>query len=79
MAAPGDWTGQQVKVGLQSHVAARRGEASEAELIDVNERGVVLASNVPEGRRPVFFPWDKVLWIYPVEEPDDDLQIGKAF
>jgi hypothetical protein len=66
LPAPKDWVGEQVKAGFE----ISDGHTNEVlgELLGVNDRGVIFDLNVDEGRRPVFYPWSKVSWMYPVEE-----------
>jgi hypothetical protein len=58
MAAPDDWTGQQVRVGFDM-----RGDSggTVGELAEVSERGIVLRHDVVEGARPIFYPWKLVV------------------
>jgi hypothetical protein len=66
LPAPKDWIGEKVRAGFEISDGPTN-EVVEV-LLGVNDRGVIFALNVDEGRRPVFYPWSKVLWMYPVEE-----------
>ncbi len=67
MAAPEDWVGRTVSVGLEF-----RGSAPYAgELSEVSDRGIVLVhrrANLPD--QPIFYPWRLVGWIQPSEAED---------
>ena len=67
MAAPEDWVGRTVTVGLEF-----RGAAPYAgELGEVSDRGIVLLhrrANLPD--QPIFYPWRLVSWIQPSEAED---------
>ena len=67
MAAPEDWVGQTVMVGLEF-----RGEGPyTGELGEVSDRGIVLLHR-REGAadQSVFYPWRLVGWIQPSQAED---------
>jgi hypothetical protein len=58
------WIGRQVRVGLNL-----RGSTTMVGILQGSDRlGIYLRHSVLEGERPVFYPWEVVLWVYPTEE-----------
>ena len=64
MAAPEDWVGRMVTVGLEFRGAG----PYSGELGEVSDRGIVLVhrrANLPD--QHIFYPWRLVGWIQPSE------------
>ena len=58
------WIGRQVRVGLNL-----RGSTTVLGRLEGRDRlGIYLRHSVLEGERPVFYPWEVVFWVYPIEE-----------
>ena len=58
------WIGRQVRVGLNL-----RGSTTMVGILQGSDRlGIYLRHSVLEGERPVFYPWEVVVWVYPTKE-----------
>jgi hypothetical protein len=66
--APESWIGREVRLGPDFGGGPYVGTLEE-----VNDRGIVVRYVMmgAEGERPMFVPWQQVLWLYPVDEEAD--------